>query len=172
VTNTICPWALKTEAAVIGKLNSIHNAILEGRALEIPYTMMQPRMHCRTEVKVACFNGTAMYIAKTLYDGPGIGTQAEMLEFAERAIRDLKSACPDAIVDGLVRVDIFKTKTGKLVVNEFESLEADYSHSKEGDLSTMLSLYWYDKMNQYMDEISNKKSAGKKRKAAALAGTI
>lgn len=168
VTHMTCPPALTSKAAVISKLNSVANAIEEGRALEISYTMMQPRMECRTEAKVVCFNGTAMYIATTLFHGGSIGTTDEMLEFAEKAIRDLAKACPFAILDGLVRVDIFRNKAGQLVVNEFESLEADFAHNKkDGDVFTALSLYWFNKCSQCLDEISSKELDSKKRKAPA-----
>ena len=48
------------------------------------------------------------------------------------AIKELASAYPNALVDSLMRVDVFQTKTGTLVVNEFESLEADH-HSPHSD---------------------------------------
>ena len=48
------------------------------------------------------------------------------------ALQEFASACPNALVDSLMRVDIFQTMAGKLVVNEFESLEADH-HSPFGD---------------------------------------
>jgi len=55
------------------------------------------------------------------------------MKFAEDAIQMLKAACPEAIVDGLVRVDIFEMSDGRLVVNEFESFEALFQNGTEDD---------------------------------------
>jgi hypothetical protein len=48
------------------------------------------------------------------------------MNFAVEVLKEFGSACPNARVDSLMRVDIFQTMTGKLVVNELESLEADH----------------------------------------------
>jgi hypothetical protein len=51
---------------------------------------------------------------------------AELISFAGKAITLLCSRCPHTIADGLSRVDIFTTANGDWVVNQFESLEAQY----------------------------------------------
>lgn len=50
----------------------------------------------------------------------------DIINFAENSIRCLASHCPAAILDNVVRVDIFRRNNGSLVVNEFESFEADH----------------------------------------------
>ena len=52
----------------------------------------------------------------------------ETFTFAASAVAALVQSCP-GICDGLVRVDIFTNASGLLVVNEFESLEAEYGTS-------------------------------------------
>lgn len=69
---------------------------------------------------------------------------AELFAFAEAAVCQLKLQDPSFICEGLVWVDIFCTESGKLVVNEFESLEAAYNKSFKDELilSVALSRYW------------------------------
>jgi hypothetical protein len=66
--------------------------------------------------------------------------------FGETAIQALKAACPEAIIDGLFRVDIMQRQCGDLVVNEFESMEAvAYSRgssNKEMMIRNFLEEYW------------------------------
>ena len=45
----------------------------------------------------------------------------------------LKQLVPNAVVDGLVRVDVFESLNGRLVVNEFESLEARFNSASTDD---------------------------------------
>jgi len=47
-----------------------------------------------------------------------------LFEFAELAINTVSDSRCGAIIDGIVRVDIFRNSNGSLVVNELESLEA------------------------------------------------
>ena len=53
------------------------------------------------------------------------------MAFAKNAVQELKIRVPECICDGLVRVDIFTNANGNLVVNEFESLEAEYSSTEK-----------------------------------------
>ena len=53
--------------------------------------------------------------------------ETERFKFAEAAVQKLDKACPGSITDGMIRVDIMQLCTGEMVVNEFESLEANYS---------------------------------------------
>jgi hypothetical protein len=68
------------------------------------------------------------------------------------ALEKLKATLPYAITDGLFRVDIFQTLSGQLVVNEFESLEADFGCRISGAIDfgalawTFVSNFWRLKM--------------------------
>ncbi|KAJ1380871.1 hypothetical protein B484DRAFT_411895 [Ochromonadaceae sp. CCMP2298] len=52
-----------------------------------------------------------------------------LLEFASAAVANLGRNSPSAVVDGLIRVDIFMDSAGRHRVNEFESLEANIHSS-------------------------------------------
>jgi predicted RNase H-like HicB family nuclease len=114
-----------------------------------PYVMLQPKMKNNCEYKVVCWNMEAKYVALTKR---GYGTAfakgkvADLLEFANSAIRQLKQECPCAIVDGLIRVDIFETAAKKFIVNEFEGLEARYCTKRgksEMEISDNIRAYWF-----------------------------
>lgn len=100
---------------------------------ELPYTMVQATMANKKEYKVVLFKGEARYISigSTNKLGTAFSSKPELMNFAMEALKEFASACPHAIVDSLMRVDIFQTRTGKLVVNELESLEADH-HCRSG----------------------------------------
>ena len=106
----------------------------------LPYLIIQPCMMNRRENKVVLLNGEATYIAsistgsnKRSSGGTNkqFGDYDSLLQFANEAVRRFVTNVPFAIIDGLFRVDIFQTQEGRLVVNEFESLEANYSSKKE-----------------------------------------
>ena len=65
---------------------------------------------------------------------------------------------PEAIVEGLIRVDIFKRKDGKLVVNEFESFEADhhpgryYKEEMKYAVDTKLEYLYLRILQKYVDQ--------------------
>lgn len=120
----------------------------------IPYTMLQPRMSNRKEYKFVFFGGEFQYIASLnrLKSGKAFMTTKEQKargqEFALDAIKLVKMMCPFAILDGIVRVDIFQTISGNYVVNEFETLEARIfsagsgGHDRELSVRGKSSLYW------------------------------
>ena len=90
------------------------------------------------EYKIVCLNIKAFRINSfENYGGKGKAYSDENMQrrmkFAEDAIQMLKAACPEASVDGLVRVDIFEMSDGPLVVNEFESFEALFQNGTEDD---------------------------------------
>ena len=94
----------------------------------LPYTMVQPTMTNKKEYKVVLFNGEARYISKVspYSKGTAFSSKPELMNFAVEALKEFGSACPNALVDSLMRVNVFQTMTEKLVVNELESLEADH----------------------------------------------
>jgi len=114
----------------------------------MPYVMIQPRMTNRREEKVVLVNGKPFYIAdKAMNRGTGLlfASQDQLFEFAVDAVRLLKQRDPAFQSKGLVRVDIFCNAEGKLLVNEFESLEAVYykkSSVLESRVTATLVLFW------------------------------
>jgi len=119
---------------------------------QIPYVMVQPTMFNRREEKVVLVNGKAFHVAsqsmnkKSPHCHKFAMTNEELFEFAEEAVKTFKTRDPSFIMEGLVRVDIFCTRSGKLVVNEFESLEAAYFKTFDAEVrvKVALSRYWED----------------------------
>ena len=126
---------------------------------EIPYVLIQACMHNRKEYKVVALGGHPLYIAsingsggKKCADGVNekFAEKDELLDFADAAMRRLVKALPYVISDGLFRVDIFQTADGRLVVNEFESLDANFDGSEQYEMITnnFLSSYWSNLMHE------------------------
>ena len=79
----------------------------------------------------------------------------EMIKFGLDALDIAGRSNNSYIFDGLVRVDIFKANDGRLVVNELESLDAEYNCADVGKVAAtdeFLELYWKGKI---FDCISN-----------------
>jgi len=117
-------WANSLEdiiKRIKGQYKDLYNAF--------PYTMVQATMKNRKEYKVVLFNREPRYISilrKSTGQAFSESPHTRLMGFAVDALNEFSSSCPDALLDSLVRVDIFQTKLGKLVVNEVESLEADH----------------------------------------------
>ena len=79
-----------------------------------------------------------IHFNKSPQQGRSISTEshAALFTLSIAAIERTKTNCPGFITDGLLRVDIFKNKDGKYVVNEFESLDADYYGASSSHLKT------------------------------------
>ena len=166
-----CGWVIKgpftTNSQCIKFVHSIDEMKDSMRILSekyfgnLPYLMIQPCMYNRKEYKIVVLNNTAVYKA-------GISTgsnnrsknginkafaeEEELLQFAQTALERFRAAAPFAITDGLFRVDIFQTITGKLVVNEFESLDAEYQSTTSGKNEatySFLERYWFEKLKEY-----------------------
>ena len=77
----------------------------------------------------------------------------DLIEFAEKSIKKLKETFPGTHTKGLLRVDVMQTCDHKMVVNEFESLEAMYAGSgdrqlvNEFNVSVFLTKFWLDALN-------------------------
>jgi len=127
----------------------------------IPYLMIQPCMYNRKEYKVVALNNVPTYIA-SIATGRGkksatgvnqqFGDTDSLLDFAGKAIGAFRLNAPFAITDGLFRVDIFQDVTGKMVVNEFESLDANYSALTNLQMAThsFLIKYWENKITELL----------------------
>ena len=136
---------------------ALSNAILKAAAdfgENMPYAIIQPCLINKRECKVVCINGCAKY--HTIYgSGNKFVDDIPLLNFAEKAIRTLKTNCPTAIVDGLVRVDVMCRFNGSMIVNEFESLEAMFSTSNlsdEASIKEFLDDYWFEKLQSIFQQ--------------------
>ena len=122
-----------------------------------PYLIVQPRMRSSNESKIILFNGKAKYVVSTFNRiSRKIFTEENLMEFAENAWKLLVDRCRGAFLsDGLVRVDLFCTSNGQLVVNEFESLDAAFfgSSSKELQTGQFLTSYYEDMLNAALPTI-------------------
>ena len=77
---------------------------------------------------------------------------SEIKIFAEHCVRLLKAWNPDSIVHGLMRVDVMQSSNGNLVLNEFESFEANYyssNHSEEAAVSQFLAEFWKRELDYF-----------------------
>ena len=99
----------------------------------IPSALIQPEIPENAEVKIICFNGKAEFrnMIKKSKDGRspfGRGREKDKMffEFAEHVIAALRRLCPSAIVDQIVRVDMFGFRKfpGVFIVNELEGYES------------------------------------------------
>lgn len=74
---------------------------------------------------------------------------ADLIAFAVKVLQVLNVERKCFILDGLVRVDLFMNDDNDLVVNELESLDANYlcaSSTRECETSHFLACYWESKI--------------------------
>jgi len=111
----------------------------------------------RKEYKVVLLNGKAAHLL------PGAALHkvspatkfstyphTDIKVFAELCVQILKAWNHDSIVHGLMRVDIMQSSKGNLVLNEFESFEANYyscNHCEEAQVSQFLVEFWKGELN-------------------------
>jgi len=119
------------------------------RCYELPYMMLQERVNDNKEVKLVFLNGNFSHVASARKCSlPGFTTE-DLVSFAKEMLELLRSSSNHCILDGIVRVDIFKSNSGHLVVNEFESLDALYTGTSESctnNTDLFLNLYWEGKI--------------------------
>ena len=98
--------------------------------------MVQATMANKKEYKIVFFNCKPKYVSVSTTNSRGTAfssvTNIDLFNFAESVLKEFSAACPAALVGSMMRVDIFQTKSGKLVVNELESLEADHHCPNRG----------------------------------------
>lgn len=83
-------------------------------------------------LKAVLVNSRVLYHFKVGHGKSFLGANGdtrELYKFALQSVLKLKQNNPSAIIDGLVRVDVMCTQEGKMIVNEFEGLEASYEAS-------------------------------------------
>ena len=125
---------------------------------KITYLMVQPCIFNRKEYKVVCFDSNPIFISymcsnKRSKDGINKAfitkeNEKNLLRFCNEAILEFKQRCPY----------VFQLCSGHFVVNEFESLEANYYSSnmkadkEEFSITQLLENYWYKKLRTLFDE--------------------
>ena len=92
---------------------------------ELPYLILQERVEDSSEAKLCFLNRNFSHFctgstAKTSirHSLPGYTSQ-DLIEFGSEVLESL-SGDNEFVLDGLLRVDIFKANDGRLVVNEIE----------------------------------------------------
>lgn len=108
-----------------------------------------------------CFDGTPLYETKSKTTGISFQDKSIRFEFARSAIQKLREKCPEALVDGLVRVDIMVNDNGSMIVNEFESLEAGHQPSSRDErqysvFTDKMTNYYYNIILSLVNQFLNK----------------
>lgn len=156
VTNSIhFKKYVKTVDQAMAALKTVCNNIYLGRGKfhchEIPYMMLQQRVTDNGEVKLCFLNKRFSHILQ----GDGLKqsfkgyTQDDIILFAYHCLNSLSHLDNVFIIDGMVRVDLFKDDQGLLVLNELESLDATYFTTKEKQAFQtvqFLENYWIEKI--------------------------
>jgi hypothetical protein len=132
---------------VVGKIDGVSK---QPSCYEIPYMMLQRRLIDHSEVKLVFLDKEYSHSVRsntTCMSFKGT-TQEELVTFGNSVFEILKMHEHRFIFDGLFRIDVFKTEDGKLVVNELESLEAEYfgSDVEEARVAEFLKSYWEKKI--------------------------
>lgn len=162
-----CGWVVKPPFVTCGTyfrvflcqqklLEHLERFFMDDVECIFPYTMIQPCMSNRKEYKVVYIpsKNIQYVVSRTARCGSGasfsVRPHTRLFDFVKSAVGIFRHRCPYAITDGLFRVDVFQTKLGKLVVNEFESLDASYYSTERGDSSfvvtNFLRQYWLSKL--------------------------
>jgi len=138
-----CGWVVKPPFVTCGThfkvfqcqlklLEHLENFFMDDVDCIFPYTMIQPCMSNRKEYKVIYIPSKSIQyiVSRSARCGSGVSysvrPHTRLFDFVRRACNVFRERCPYAITDGLFRVDVFQTRMGELVVNEFESLDAAY----------------------------------------------
>ena len=128
----------------------------EKEADRLPYAIVQACMKDRHEAKVVCWNMNPLYVASIATQKIGSCFSKHphdaLFSFVRSALRRLKHVQPQSILDGLVRVDVFLSMGG-FVVNEFESLEANFcskKHENEMQVKLFLLQYWKLQLSKHV----------------------
>jgi hypothetical protein len=84
-----------------------------------------------------------------------------LFDFVKDVVSFFKSKCPFAITEQLFRVDVFQNSNGDLVVNEFESLDADFhvrgksSCDWESVVHVYIHSFWTSQVSLIADIVSS-----------------
>lgn len=128
--------------------------------------MIQPCVYNRKEYKVIVLNSDPFYISTVdsksskksengVHKAFSFSPHNELVSFCKESLALFSINCPHAVVDGLFRIDVMQMRSGRFVVNEFESLEANYYgkiDTQEFVVSKFINNYWKIKIR---DEFHN-----------------
>lgn len=120
----------------------------------ISYAMLQPCMKNKKEYKVVYYKYGAKYVATIKQkhtNERAFSTHPHefLFTFANNAVMALSIANSCFLEDGVLRIDIFQTASNRLVVNEFESLEAciySSEHGPELHAKEWAKGFWYEQL--------------------------
>ena len=159
-TNSSCRFFASSHEKVISSLESIcvdYGPNDERDHSLIPYVLIQPCMKNFKEYKVVVFNGEPLFVLPCKKLGKRCTSfcddNQKLLDFAKSAVQTLTQNCRHAIVDGLIRVDIFCNAAGEWKVNEFEGYEADFgTHdvTEESLVVQYLESYWESSLRKFV----------------------
>jgi hypothetical protein len=126
------------------------------KSYPIPYLMLQERVEKNDEVKLIFLNRQFSHIAKIDRNPSSLPpfSTTDLVEFASSILNILAGSDLTFILDGIVRVDVFKSNDGRLVVNELESLEANYYGDARDEARVRLFLENYWEYNIYKSIVS------------------
>jgi hypothetical protein len=154
VTNTKVVFCISLEEVLMALDRAGRN-----NSSQIYYVIIQLCMVNRKEYRVVCLNSEPIYIANIMVFRLGysfsVEPHVELFEFTRAAIKSLKSKRPGSFTESLLRVDIFQRRDGRLVVNEFENLEASYSSnwSNENLVSEYVNNFWVDLLTELLKKV-------------------
>ena len=138
-------------------------------SISLPYIFIQPRVE-NSELKLLVINGEAkLHVCKATYSKAFKTNIHACYDFADKVVKKLKSVHSDLMIEYILRVDLFEISDGaggsKLVVNEFESFDADFLQESEmrkkrkrdenwTDHSTenFILTFWVNKMKDLIED--------------------
>ena len=145
------------DAAILFLKSAYKKIYIKKNIYAVPYLMLQERVRCNTEVKLIFLNGVYHHTVSCAVNSVQMSftgvTTAQLLDFASSVMRSISDR-EEYIIDGLVRVDLFRNNDGELVVNELESLEARYFTTTANCLiscENFLKEYWEKKIYSCID---------------------
>jgi hypothetical protein len=121
----------------------------------VGYCLLQVNLANKMEYKIAICPGKSPYITNPARKAKGATAfskepHLKLFQFAERALRVLKTRVRGTLDTMLVRVDVMQRLDGSFVVNEYESLEALFCCSKfdsnELETQRFLETFWYNRI--------------------------
>jgi len=106
----------------------------------------------KREMKIVFLGGEFSHIAFSYSKEGGrvfyAKGEKDLIDFAKLAVKRLRDRGGGAVwLDGLLRVDIMFDGV-RMVINEIESLEAEYSYSEtdDGRVVAFMTNYWFEQL--------------------------
>lgn len=150
----------KTYSALLKRLQHAGKTYAE----RVSYAIVQPYMRNKKEYRVVVLGGKAEYVVNLQNGAKGVVNKAFSLaphkglfKFVQTSVRMLKRACPATLSDCVLRVDVFQRADLRLVVNEFESLEARIyatKHDKDESAAQMwVAYFWHKELHKCLQSV-------------------